>query len=94
MIYKTKHIATCRWNDEGGYVYFYKERLPGWYRWNRTWGRAPIYTYIDDGVVDVKWSNGIEYMGVLPLDYDQYDWCDDDDEDVTIMDDDIMQTDD
>ena len=94
MIYKTKHIVTYRLDDEGGYVYFYKERPRGWYRWNRTWGREPVYAYVDDGVVAVKWSDDIEYMGVLPLDYDQYDWRDDDDEDVTIMDDEIMQNDD
>ena len=41
------------------------------------------------------WSDDIEYMGALPLDYDQYDWCDDDDDEgVTIMDDEIMQHDD
>ena len=54
---------------------------------------ASLYIH-DDGVVAVKWSDDIEYMGVLPLDYDQYDWCDDHDEDVTIMDDEIMQNDD
>ena len=88
MIYKTKHIVTYRRNDEGGYVYFYKERLPGWYRWNRTWGREPIYTYIDEGVVAVRWLDNIEYMGVLPMDYDQYDWSD---EDMIIIDDGYMQ---
>ena len=91
MIYKTKHIVTYRLDDEGGYVYFYKERQPGWYKWNRTWGREPVYTYIDEGVVAVRWLDDIEYMGVLPFDYDQYDWRD---EDMIIMDDDRMQNDD
>ena len=30
----------------------------------------PIYTYIDEGVVVVMWSNDIEYMVVLPVKYD------------------------
>ena len=39
MIYKTQHLqafSSGRGGPEGGYVYFYKERLPGWYRWNRS----------------------------------------------------------
>ena len=35
----------------------------------------------------------IEYMGFLPLNCDQYDWYDNDDEGVMIMDYDIMQND-
>ena len=29
MIYKTKHLVTYSGRGDGGYVYFYKERLPG-----------------------------------------------------------------
>ena len=39
MICKAQHLQTFsggRGGPEGGYVYFYKERLPGWYRWNRS----------------------------------------------------------
>ena len=87
MIYKAKHIVFI-WNVKGGYVYFYKERQPGWYRWSKIWGREPVYTYIDGGVVAVRWLDDIEYMGVLPMDYDQYDWSD---EDIIIMADIYMQ---
>ncbi len=29
-IYKTEHVVTYGGGPEGGYVYFYKERDPGW----------------------------------------------------------------
>ena len=29
IIYKTKHIVTYRWDDEGGYVYFIRRGRPG-----------------------------------------------------------------
>ena len=75
MRYKTKHLVTYTGGGEGGYVYFYKERRPGWYRWNRNWGREATHTYIDDGVVAVtRVGQEVEYMGVLPMDYDPYDW--------------------
>ena len=51
MIYKTKHLQTYTGGPEGSYAYVYKERRPGWYRWHRTCGREPTYTYIDDGIV-------------------------------------------
>ncbi|MFM7989092.1 MAG: hypothetical protein ACKPKO_58240, partial [Candidatus Fonsibacter sp.] len=38
FIYKTKHIVLYDGGPEGGYVYFYKERRPIWYRWERNWG--------------------------------------------------------
>ena len=65
MIYKRKHVQTYTGGPEGGYVYFYKERRPGWYRWHRTWGREPTYTYIHDGIVAVRWVGVVEFMGVL-----------------------------
>ncbi len=43
-IYKSKHLVTYGGGPEGGYVYFYKERDPGWYRWHRTWFQPPTYT--------------------------------------------------
>ena len=46
---KTKHLQTYsggRGCPEGGYAYYYKERLPAWYRWNRSWGREPCYAFL------------------------------------------------
>ena len=57
-------------------MYFYKERLPGWYRWNRIWGREPTFAYIDVGIVAVKWIGDVEYMGVLLNNYEEFDWLD------------------
>ena len=34
MINKTKHLVSYICGGECGYVYFYKERFPGRYRWN------------------------------------------------------------
>ena len=82
MLYNTKHLIAYAGGGKGGYVYFYKERLPGWYRWNRRWGRDPTYAYIDDGIVTARWSGDVEYMGVLPDNYDEYDWVDDEDENL------------
>ena len=65
MIYKTKHLQTYSGGPEGGYVYFYKERLPGWYRWNRSWNREPTCAFIDDGIVAGKWSGDAEYISAL-----------------------------
>ena len=43
MIYKTMHLVTYTGGGDGGYVYFYKERLPGRYRWRRSWaGSQPM----------------------------------------------------
>ena len=91
IIYKMKHLQTYSGGPEGGYVYFYKEKRPGWYRWNRNWGREATYTYIDDGVVAVKWvGQEVDYMGVLPHNYEEYDWANDEDEPVEIMTDDFI----
>ena len=79
MIYKTKHLQTYSGGPEGGYVYFYKERLPGWYKWNRSWGREPTSAYIDAGVVAVKRTSNLEYIGVLPNNYEEFDWLDTED---------------
>ena len=54
--------------------------------WNSNWGREATYTYIDDGVVAVKWvGQEVEYIGVLPRNYEEYDWEDAEDETVEIM---------
>ncbi len=65
--YKSKHLVTYGGGPEGGYVYFYKERDPGWYRWHRTWFQPPVYTKMLTGQVATKiGEDGGEYIGVLP----------------------------
>ncbi len=34
-IYETDHYITYRDGPEGGCVYFYHEREPGWYSWDK-----------------------------------------------------------
>ena len=75
-------------------MYFFEERRPGWYRWSTTWPSEPVFPYIDEGVVAVRWLDVIEYTGALPLNYDQYCWYDNDDEGVMIMGVDFAQHDD
>ena len=84
-IYRTNHVLTYGGGPEGGYVYFYKEREAGWYRWERDWGTPPTYTRID-GVLAQKFEDDIEYVAVVPNDF-QYDG----EEDISILDDYIMQ---
>ena len=86
MIYKTKHYLTYGGAPEGGLVYFFRERRAGWYRWHRSWGEEPTYTRIETGQVVWKWSGDLEYIAVVPDDYQP-----DESEDVMIMDDGFMQ---
>ena len=92
MIYKTNHLMTYTGRGDGGYVYSYKERLPGWYRWNRIWGREPTYAYIDDGIVAVKWTGDVEYIGVLPDNYEDFDWLDEEDDVLGTLTDDVIRS--
>ena len=80
-----KALYHLRRRPRGGYVYFYREREAGWYKWERGWFQEPTYTKVD-GQVARWWDDGVERIGVVPHDYET-----DDDEDITIMDDDIMQ---
>ena len=84
-IYKTKHILTYGGGPEGGYVYFYREREPGWYEWQREWFKPPVYSKVV-GVIAIFWDDGVERIGVVPYDYEPPE-----DEEITIMSDDIMQ---
>ena len=79
MIYKTKHIITYGGGPEGGYVYFYKEREPGWYAWERDWLTTPTYKKLD-GQIAIWWGDGTEKIGVLHRDYEPSE-----DDDITIM---------
>ena len=86
VIYKTKHLITFGGGPEGGYVYFYREREAGWYKWERGWFQPPAYTKVD-GQIAIFWDDGVERIGVVPHDYEP-----EDGDDITIMDDDLMQS--
>ena len=53
--------------------------------WTRSWGREPTYAYIDDGIVAVKWSGDVEYMGVLHHNYKEYNWLNEKDDVLDLM---------
>ena len=90
MIYKTTHLVAYTGGGDGGYVYFYKERLLGWYRWHRSWGREPTYAYIDEGIVAVQWIGDVDYIGVLPYNFEEYDWLGDEYDVLEIMTDEFI----
>ena len=85
VIYRTKHILTYGGGPEGGYVYFYREREPGWYSWRRDWFRPPVYTKLD-GQVAIWWDENVERIGVVPHDYEPPEG-----EDITIMSEELME---
>jgi len=87
VIYKTKHVITYGGGPEGGYVYFYREREPGWYAWERNWGTAPTYTKLD-GLLVQKFEDDIEYVSVVPPDYEPEE---EDDAEITILDKYVME---
>ena len=90
-IYQTKHYITHGGGPEGGYVYFYREREAGWYKWERDWFRPPTYTKLETGVVAmIIMEDGAERIGVLPDNWEELmqfdeDWT------VIIGDDETMQ---
>ena len=84
--YRTKHFITYGGGPEGGYVYFFRERAPGWYSWHRDWFKEAEYTKLDGRVLAIWWDDGVERMGVVPLDYEP-----DEDEDITILDNEHME---
>ena len=85
MIHKTKHFITYGGGPEGGYVYFYREREAGWYKWERGWFQQPTYTKLD-GTIAIWWDDDVERIGVVPNDYEPPE-----DEDITIMTADFME---
>ena len=91
VIWRTDHLITYGGGPEGGYVYFYKERPAGWYAWHRDRMSEPVYTRIRDGQMAAKRSDYVDYIGKLPLNWQEWDWCDHEDDEVSIMDDDYMQ---
>ena len=88
-IYKTKHFLTYGGGPEGGYVYFYKEREPGWYAWTRDWGTPPTYTKLD-GVLVQKFEDYVEYVSVAPYDFEP---TDEENDEITILDKFMMEED-
>jgi len=88
MVYKTKHFLTYGGGPEGGYVYFHRERDPGWYSWSRDWFQPPVYTKLD-GQIAIWWDDNVERIGVVPHDYEPPEG-----EDITIMDAELMEEDD
>ena len=44
-----------------------------------------------DGQIAVLWSDGVERIGKLPLNWSDWDWCGDNDETVMVLDDRLMQ---
>ena len=72
-IYQTKHYITYGGGPEGGYVYFYRERAAGWYRWHRDWFREPQYTKLEEGTVValVVKEDGSEQIGDLPENWEE-----------------------
>jgi hypothetical protein len=85
-IYRIKHFITYGGGPEGGYVYFFRERASGWYSWHRDWFKEPVYTKLDGQVLAIWWDDGVERAGVVPLDYEP-----DEDEDITVLDNDHME---
>ena len=77
-IYRTTHLITYGGGPEGGFCYLLREHREGWYRWERNWGRGPTYEMVLDGQVAVKWIDGMEHIGVLPPNWEDYDWENDD----------------
>ena len=88
VIYKTKHFLTYGGGPEGGYVYFHREREPGWYRWERAWFQPPVYAKLD-GQIAIWWDENVERIGVVPHDYEPPEG-----EDITILDEDLMEPED
>ena len=85
MIYQTKHYITYGGGPEGGYVYFFREREPGWYRWSRDWGTEAPYELITSGQVAIRHSpDEDEKIAVLPPDWEERGYGIDDD--IMIMD--------
>ncbi len=75
-IHKTTHLITYGGGPEGGFCYLFREHPEGWYRWERSWGRGQTYGMVLDGQVAVKWIDGMDYIGILPPNWEDYSWED------------------
>ena len=88
MIHNVKHLITYGGGPEGGFVFFNKKRRKGWYKWHRDWFQPPKYEKIAEGQVAINWSDGVEKIGVLPTNWDELGYWEN--EDLIILDDDLM----
>ena len=89
-IYETEHWCTYGGGPSGGYVYFYKERPRGWYRWSWSGLREPVYEPITSGIM--VWKHAYdedEKCAIIPDNYEELGI--ELDEDTMIMDDDRMK---
>ena len=88
-IYEKDHFITYGGGPEGGHVYFYREREPGWYYWRRGWSGKPTYTKTDAGQIVFRIDeDGCEFIAVVP---DGWEHEQDEDEVIIIGDDEEMQ---
>ena len=83
-IYETQHIVTYGGGPEGGFVFFFREREPGWYSWERDWFQEPTYKKLNGILVQKFTEDGAEHVAVVPRDYET------EDEDVYVLDIDSM----
>ena len=83
-IYETQHIVTCGGGPEGGFVFFFREREPGWYSWERDRFQEPTYKKLNGILVQKFTEDGTEYVAVAPRDFETGD------EDVYVLDIDSM----
>ena len=83
-IYETQHIVTYGGGPEGGFVFFFREREPGWYSWERDWFQEPTYKKLNGILVQKFTEDGTEYVAVAPRDFET------EDEDVYVLDIDSM----
>ncbi len=89
-LWETSHYITYGGGPEGGYVYFYREREPGWYSWNREWFQEATYTKIDEGQVVFRIDeDGGEFIAVVP---DDWEYEQDEEEVIIIGDGEEMQS--
>ncbi len=73
----------------GGCVYFYREREPNWYSWDRGWFEKPTYTKIQTRQVVFRIDeDGCEFIAVVP---DGWEYEQDEDEVIISADDEEMQ---
>ena len=88
-INQTRHYLTYGGSPEGGYVFFYREREQGWYRWSRDWGEGPTYERITSGQVAIRHAQDEDdKIMVLPENWEELGYGDDDD--IMIMDNSFM----
>ena len=88
-IYETDHYITYGGGPEGVYVYFHREREPGWYYWHRGWFGKPTYTKIETCQVVFRiYEDGCEFIAVVP---DGWEYEQDEDEVIIIGDGEEMQ---